>query len=518
MAFYSLHFFLFIIFFIFIHDLAREIVPKYQWVVRLIASLFFFIYMSGIKVVFLLASAITIWSGALLLHQISENNRIYRSREGLSKEEKKASRERCVRTKKIYTAGIIAFNLGLLILVKYLFPVTGHPIALPLGISFYTLQAVSYIVDVYGEKYEPQKNPAKLALYLCWFPQLIQGPINRYDLVKEDLYKTFRMHAPDLRVAVYMFLFGAVKKYAVADLLAPVVRSALGNSSAGYPGSFAFLGALFFAVQQYCDFSGGIDMSMGISLLFGVKMNENFRQPYFATSLAEFWRRWHITLGSFMRDYVFYPFVTTKPISKMTKAIGKKFGNHASRSITGGISNIIVFALVGLWHGPEHHYLAWGLYNGIIIAASDALSPVFGKLNKLLHIREDSKGMYVFRIIRTFLIVTFAGYFDVIGPIRVGIGCFVNTFLHFDIAGGLAMTKQLFTNGVTSVQALVTAGIALILLIINSVYKERGAAPLSYVCSLRYYKRWIVYFSLLILLLYSFSVSSGVRGFMYAAF
>ena len=518
MAFYSLHFFLFIIFFIFIHDLAREVIPKYQWVIRLFASLFFFTYLSGFKVVFLIASAITIWSGGLLLHQITEKNKIYRQQEGLSRDEKKASREKCRRTKMIYTAFIVVFNLGLLVVVKYLFPVTGHPIALPLGISFYTLQAISYIVDVYGEKYEPQKNPAKLALYLCWFPQLIQGPINRYDLIKDDLYRTYQLHAPDFRVAVYLFLFGAIKKYAIADLLAPIVNSALGNGSAAFPGSFTLLGALAFAIEQYGDFSGGIDMSMGASLLFGVKLNENFRQPYFATSLAEFWRRWHITLGSFMRDYVFYPFVTTSPVSKMTKAVSKKFGNHAGRSITGGISNLLVFALVGLWHGPEKHFLAWGLYNGFIIAVSDAMSPLFSKLNHLLHIPENSKGMHVFRVIRTFMIVVFAGYFDVIGPIKVGISCFINTFIHFDIAGGLEMAKNLFTDDITSVQAISTVAIALLILIVNSVFKEKGKSPLQYVCSLRYYKRWVVFFSMLILLLYSFSISSGIRGFMYAAF
>lgn len=518
MAFYSLHFFLFIIFFIFLHDLVREFAPKYQWVIRLLASLFFFTYMSGFKIVFLLASTLTIWGGGLLLYRLAENNRIYRNQEGLSREEKKASKEKCRRTKFIYTAFIVIFNLGLLFLVKYLFPITGHPIALPLGISFYSLQAISYIIDVYGEKYEPQRNPAKLALYLCWFPQMIQGPINRYDLVKDDLYRTYRMHAPEFRIAVYMFLFGAVKKYAIADLLAPVVTSALNNNSAAYPGSYALFGALAFAIQQYGDFSGGIDMSMGISLLFGVKMNENFRQPYFATSLAQFWRRWHITLGSFMRDYVFYPFVTTKPVSKMTKYVSKRFGSHAGRSITGGISNLLVFALVGLWHGPETHFLAWGLYNGFIIAVSDAMSPLFAKLNRLLHISEDSRGLYVFRVIRTFFIIVFAGYFDVIGPVRVGISCFINTIRHFDVSGGFQMIQELFTEGTTSVQAMITVGIAVLLLIMNSVGKEKGRSPLQSICARRYYIRWTVFFSLLILLLYSFSVSSGIRGFMYAAF
>lgn len=518
MAFYSVAFFGFVLLFLILHDLIGDMFPRFQWIVRLLAGVCFFVYLSGVKTIFIIVSALTIWSGALLIDQISKNGKAFRKQEGLSKEEKDLSKKQTKKQMRIYLTCVIVFNLLLLFFVKYLFPITGHPVALPLGISFYTLQAVSYIVDVYGGKYEPQKNPAKVLLYLCWFPQLIQGPINRYDLVHEDLYRTYRLHAPQLRYALYMFLFGAVKKYAIADLLAPVVNSALGNESASYPGSYVFLGALLFAIRQYADFSGGIDMSMGISLLFGVKMNDNFKQPYFSTSLAQFWRRWHITLGAWMRDYVFYPFVTLKGVSKLQKTLSRRFGDHTSRSVIGGISNVIVFALVGLWHGPEKHYLAWGLYNGIIIAASDALSPLFSKVNTLLHIKEDSKGLYVFRIVRTFLIVVFAGFFDVIGPVRTGISCFINTFLHFNISEGIAMFGKLFENRVTSVQALVTATVATCLLFANSVMKERGTSPLSSLVNRRYYIRWVVCFSLIMLLMYSFTVSSGIRGFMYAAF
>ena len=518
MAFFSVAFFGFVLLFLILHDLAGDFFPKHQWIVRLMAGIAFFTYLSGIKIVFILASALTIWSGALLITQLSISNKLYRSREGLSSEEKKASKNRCRRTRRIYTAVIAVFNIGLLILIKYLLPVVHHPIALPLGISFYTLQAVSYLVDVYGEKYEPERNFGKVLLYLCWFPQLIQGPINRYDTVKDGLYGTYRLHAPEFRYAFYMFLFGAVKKYAIADLLAPSVTACLNNNSGDKPGAFVLFGAVLFAIEQYADFSGGIDMAAGISLLFGVKMDENFKQPYFSTSLAVFWRRWHISLGSWMRDYVFYPFVTTKPVSKMTKAVSKRFGNHAGRALTGGISNILVFALVGLWHGPEKHYLMWGLYNGIIIALSDALSPMFAGINRRLHIREDSKGMFCFRVFRTFMIIVFAGYFDVIGPIRTGLACFVNTFARFEPARGIQMIGDLFADGTASVQAFVTAAVCLVLLIINSVRKERGHSLLSSVCSRRFYLRWVVCFSLIGILLYSFTVSSGIRGFMYAAF
>ncbi len=518
MAFYSVAFFGFVLLFIILHDLVGEISPKNQWIVRLLAGLSFFVFLSGVRIVFVLVSALSVWDGARIIHKYDLKNKEMRKREGLSKDEKKAIKEKGQRAKRTYLLSIAGFNLLLLILVKYYLPVANHPIALPIGISFYTLMAVSYIVDVYGSKYEPEGNFVKVLLYLCWFPQLIQGPINRFDTVKDDLFSHHRLHAPDMRYAFYLFLFGAVKKYAIADLLAPIVNAALNNDSAAYPGSFALFGALMFAVQQYADFSGGIDMSIAVSLLFGVKMNENFRQPYFSTSLAQFWRRWHMTLGSWMRDYVFYPFVTLKPIADLNKAVSKRFGNHAGRSLIGGISNILVFALVGLWHGPEKHFLFWGLYNGIIIAASDALSPAFSKINTLLHIDPDGKGMYVFRIVRTFLIITFAGFFDVIGPVSVGIKCFINTAFHFMPSVGAGMIAQLFADGVTSVPAVVTAAVATVILIINSVSKERGRSPREYVCAQKFYVRWIICFSLIMILLYSFTVSSGIRGFMYAAF
>lgn len=518
MAFFSVAFFCFILLFLILHDLAGDIIPRYQWVVRLLAGLAFFIYLSGIKVVFILASALIIWSGARLIDQISRNGKAFRKQEGLTKEEKKASKKKTQREKRIYLALIVSFNLILLFFSKYFFPITGHPVALPIGISFYTLMAVSYTVDVYGGKYEPQKNFAKVLLYLCWFPQLIQGPINRYDLIHEELYKPYTLHAPQFRYSFYLFLFGAIKKYAIADLLAPMVNHALSDDCASHPGSYVLFGAFLYAIQLYADFSGGIDMAMGISMLFGVKMNENFKQPYFSTSLAEFWRRWHITLGSWMRDYVFYPFVMLKPVSKLNKKLSQKFGDHIARSVIGGISNIFVFVLVGLWHGPEKHYIVWGLYNGMIIAVSDALAPLFFRVNKFLKINTESAGMYVFRVIRTFIIVVLKGYFDFIGPVRVGIACFVNTFLRFEAKRGAAMITSLFTEKVASIQAIVTALLATGLLFANSILKERGKQPLSSLCHIRYYYRWPICFLLMGLLLYSLAISSGIRGFMYAAF
>lgn len=421
MIFYSVAFLGFVLTAFLIHELMGRICPKHQWVVRLLASLAFYTYICGLKIIFVLVSAVSIFLGAKGIVTLNEKNKAYRKTEGLSKEEKKASKQRCTKNKRLVVALVIAVNLSLLLVAKYLLPISGHRIALPLGISFYSMQAIAYIVDVYGEKYEPNKCLGKLILYLIWFPQLIQGPINRYDYVEGGLYDPMHIHFPNIRYSFYLFLFGAIKKYAIADLLDPVVSATLNLKAAELPGSSLLLGAILFAIQQYANFSGGIDMAMAVSLLFGIKMNDNFKQPYFSKSLAEFWRRWHISLGSFMRDYVFYPFVMTKTISKLTQKISKKFGNHMGRAVTGGISNLLVFALVGLWHGPQLHYLAWGLYNGFIIALSDAFAPMFVKMRTGLKIKEDNPAFRFFQILRTFMIIAFAGYFDVIESTKVGL-------------------------------------------------------------------------------------------------
>lgn len=492
MAFYSLAFLGFILIAILLHEAVGRIKGEYQWIVRLLASVGFFTYISGFRIIFLLLSVITIWAA-------SNCSRLWTGKTVL-----------------YITVGI---NLVLLITAKYLFPISGHPIILPLGISFYTLMAISYLVDIYGKKHEPEKCLGKLMLYLCWFPQLIQGPISRYENISKTLYRPFLLSAPAFRYAFYLFFFGAIKKYAIGDLLAPMVSASLDvNSVSQMPGSYLLFGAFLFAVEQYANFSGGIEMAVGVSLLFGVNVDKNFNQPYFATSLADFWRRWHMTLGSFMRDYVFYPFALLEPVRKFTKKNSKRLSKHLGRAITGGIGNILVFSLVGLWHGPQLHYLAWGLYNGFIIALSDLLVPWFDKIKALLHIKSSSRIYKAFCVIRTFMIIVFAGYFDVIDSVRAGLCCFKRTILDFSLLEGLTRISELYTENVVSLQSIIIIAISIILLLFISIRREKGFMPFRSLSTKPFLLRWLFFFSFATILLYSFTVSKGIGGFMYAAF
>lgn len=517
MAFYSVFFLGFVLAFFALHELVGKFKSEYQWIVRLLASITFYVYIAGIRVLFLGVSAFSVWYGAVLITRIHEKGVQRRKAEGVTKDEKKAIKKQTRRNKRIVLWLVIALNIGLLAAVKYILPSVSSSIILPLGISFYTFQAIAYLVDVYGEKYGAQTNFFKILLYLSWFPQLVQGPISRYDFIHQDLYKATRITMRQARYAFYLFLFGCVKRYAVGDVLAASVTRILGGTSVDLPGSYLLFGAFLYAIEQYANFSGGIDMAMAASLMFGVKMADNFKQPYFAKNLAEFWRRWHITLGAWMRDYVFYPFAMLKPVQKLTTLVSNKFGKHAGRAVTGGIGNLIVFALVGIWHGPQLHFLAWGLYNGVIIALSDAFAPAFAKVNTLLHIKKENPIFRLFQIFRTFMIIVFAGYFDIVEGVRLGLQCFRNTFTQFRAADFAEQFLSIYEDGTLGFRAIVVAILGVLVMFIFSLIKEKGTDPIDAICNRKIALRWVICYALIFLFLYSFNVSLG-GGFMYAAF
>lgn len=177
-------------------------------------------------------------------------------------------------------------------------------------------------------------------------------------------------------------------------------------------GAMAVVGVLAYSVQQYCDFSGGIDLVAGIAELFGIRLAENFRRPYFAVSLGDFWRRWHISLGAWMRDYVFYPFALCRPVARLSKAAKGRFGAAFARALPAALGNILVFTLVGVWHGATSNYILWGLYNGVILALTALLEPRVKRMNERCPRLTGSRGFHVFRVLRTFIIVNIGWFFD----------------------------------------------------------------------------------------------------------
>jgi alginate O-acetyltransferase complex protein AlgI len=220
------------------------------------------------------------------------------------------------------------------------------PIALPVGISFFTFHSMSYLIDVHRGVARAQESPVRLALYIVLFPQLIAGPIVRYGHVAGQLLTRPRTRS-DFALGVRRFVIGLGKKVLIADNLSPVAGRAFDVDVTAPDPTLAWLGALCFMAQIYFDFSGYSDMAIGLARMFGFEFRENFEHPYESRSIVEFWRRWHISLSSWFRDYLYIP-----------------LGGNRGSPLRNALNLWIVFLLCGLWHGAATNFVAWGLYHG----------------------------------------------------------------------------------------------------------------------------------------------------------
>ena len=493
---------------------------KIQWVILFASNLFFYACSGVGNFVFILASSLITFYGAVLVSKL--NDGLKEKKPLLSKEDFKDEKKRVQNKKRLVLSAMITVNLGILIFLKYINVLLIHrTLFMPLAISYYTLQSISYFMDVYNSKYGRETNFLRYFSFISFFPQLIMGPINRYGQLGLQMKEEHRFDYENIKHGAMLILYGAMKKYIIADLLYSRVVSALDQPNYSLPGFVIAAGILMYALYQYADFSGGIDMVLGIAELFGLKMQPNFRQPYFSTSLANFWQRWHISLGAWMRDYVFYPLALTKGMQDFSKWCASHMGKHFARVLPACIANIAVFILVGVWHGPELHFFVWGLYNGLVIALSDLLKPVFDRINSFFHINVKSTGMHVFRIIRTFIIVNIGWYFDHIVDVKKSFVYLKNTFTRF--GNPLLLLNRDYMVSVfghishfQSQIVLIAAGT--IILFTVSVLKERNIDVYREIQKRNIAVRWLSYYVLLALVILSFSFSTGDSGFMYAQY
>ena len=302
------------------------IVPKKaQWCILLLASAAF--YMAGSVKAFawvVLVAGMT-WVTGLIL-----------GRYNAIKPADKAQKAQIQHKKKQIAIICAVCCFGLLYAMKYWnFTLELLPSALgnhiprwdfvvPLGLSFFIFQSMSYVIDVYRGKYAPERNPLRYGLFVSFFPQMVQGPISRFDQLAPQLTAERKLCWDDLQIGIQLALWGYFKKIVIADRAAVLVNNVI-MENCPYGGAVIALGILFYCIQLYCDFSGGIDITRGVARMFGIDMTLNFRRPLFSTSLTDYWRRWHITLGAWMRDYVFYPLAFSKPFGKLGKWARKHF-------------------------------------------------------------------------------------------------------------------------------------------------------------------------------------------------
>ena len=387
-----------------------------QWLVLLAASYVFYWQGSGKAVVWLLGVTAVTWLSALMLGGLNQRRR------HLPEEGKKAALGRIKGRKRLVVLAEVLVCFGLLYLMKYwnftaglLAPLTGEgtlprwDFLVPMGLSYFIFQAVGYVIDVYRDKHAPERNPLKLALFTSFFPQMVQGPIGRYSDLAPQLTAPRRFCADNLRDGIQLAMWGYLKKMIIADRAAVVVDAVFADSGA-YGGAVTAAAVFFYCIQLYCDFSGGIDITRGVAQMFGVEMAENFRRPLFATSLTDYWRRWHITLGAWMRDYLFYPLSLSKPFGRLGKWSRKHIGGTAGKILPTSLATFIVYFVIGIWHGANFRYIAFGLWNGVLITASLLLAERFGRMRQRLGIGQDSRVWHWVQVGRTALLVFIGRY------------------------------------------------------------------------------------------------------------
>ena len=501
---------------------------NFQWMCLLALSLVFFAASGWQGLAFLLFTALTVWGGGLWLARLDADCAARRKQPDVTKEQKKTIKNQTTRRKKGAVAAVLLLNFGVLGYFKYwsyaaaqftgalsATSASALGLVMPLGISFYTFQAVGYLIDCYRSRHPAEKSFSRFLLFISFFPQLIQGPINRYGALEPQLTARHTWDWERTKRALFLLLFGAMKKYAIANLTAPTIAAILDGNNLNLAGSMALLAILLYSLQQYADFSGGIDMVLGVAQLYGIEMTPNFRQPYFSTSLGDFWRRWHISLGAWMRDYLFYPFALTKPMQHFGKWATTHWGKHFGRVLPAAAANLLVFAVVGIWHGPQAHYLVWGLYNGLVIALADLLEPAFKRVNTALHIPTEGRAWHFFRILRTFVIVIIGWYFDRNG-LQMGAACLRNTFLYFDASALAAQAPGAFAAVTGPAWGIVA--ISSVLVFVHSVLKEKGRDPYAELHRLPLVLRWGVYYLAIFMVLISFICVNVSTDFLYANF
>lgn len=282
--------------------------------------------------------------------------------------------------KKVFIVLAVIVNLGLLGVFKYTgflltsindiaglnLPVPDIP--LPIGISFFTFQALSYVIDVYRGDVSVQKNYGKVLLYVSFFPQLIAGPIVRYKDVAEEIDKR-KASVNDIACGLRRFIAGLGKKVLISNTMAMAVDFVFGIGSEDLNIISAWIGALAYIMQIYFDFSGYSDMAIGLGRMFGFHFRENFNYPYIATSIQDFWRRWHISLSTFFRDYVYIP-----------------LGGNRKGKVRTVLNKLIVFFLTGLWHGANWTFVVWGLFHGFFLLLEEFIPKIKKMPKVLLHI------------------------------------------------------------------------------------------------------------------------------------
>ncbi len=396
-------------------------------------------------------------------------------------------------------------------------PLAAPKILVPVGISYYTLEAAGYILEVYWGRTAAEKSFCRVGLFLGFFPQTLEGPIARWQdtamqfpgsrHLKDTKERSAAMSPETVIMACLRILWGMCKKLIVADRLNTVVHE-LYTNYASYDGVMIAVAAVTYALQLYMEFSGMMDVVIGSARLFGIRLPENFRQPFFAQTASEFWRRWHITLGVWLKTYVFYPVTTSRTVMKWNRFARKKWGRYAAKVGTSFLALAPVWLFNGLWHGPQWNYIFYGIYYLVILMIEVILEPVKKAFYTRTGIRSKGAVPSALRLVRTWLIIFTGEMFFRADGLRAGLAMFRRMFQNFGLQR--LWDGTLLDLGLSRADwAAVTAGTAAVLA--ADLLREKGFSFSAWYQKRRLPVRWCVCYTLIFVLIIFGAYGSGYQ-------
>lgn len=487
---------------------------KFQWPTLLLSSVGFFVLSSTPYTLVYLA--ISIVSTTLCTRWINQGKVEHNNR----------------KSQATLILGIV-INLGILALLKYNGFVINNvnrifsfahvsiklpalDLAAPIGISFYTLTVVGYLLDTYWGITGPQPSLLKTALFVSYYPQLTSGPITRHGEMGSQFGQCHKFDYETVTFGLQRMLWGVFKKLVISARLGIVVDSIYADTEL-YSGLYIWLAAALFMFQLYTDFSGYMDIIIGTSECYGIVLPENFRTPFFSRSVQEFWQRWHITLGSWMRDYILYPVLRTQAWRKLTKWTKVHLGKKAAKQFPSYLGMLCVWLLMGLWHGGGWKYiLGMGLWFWAMIVLSQIFEPVFRKIISILRINTNCFSWHLFQSLRVFVLVCIGNMFFRLKSLTTTLqvmkaGLHWNPWIFVD-----GSMFQLGLDRPNFTLALLCLGVLLIV----SCLQEGGKSVRQHLAEQNLVFRWIVLFALFfgIVLFGAYGLGYDAQAFIYQGF
>lgn len=499
---------------------------KAKWCVLLAGSWVFYTVASRGNVIPLIATTIVVWAVGLIIQKL--NNDFKQKKKQIDKAQRKKLKAKYKNYKlAVLTVGVLV-ALGVLLLMKYfnflggtfnkLFDTSIPKLNLiqPLGISFYTLQAISYITDIYRGKYEACKNPLRISLYLSFMLTIVEGPVARYDQLGTQLNKCAYFSFKDFSFGAQLIVWGLFKKVVIADRVSELVNNVFDHYE-NYGGLIVIVAILAYTLQLYCEFSGVMDVINGLGEMLGIEMPKNFNRPFFAKTINEFWQRWHITLGGWLRDYIFYPISLSKPFMKLTKGARKKFNPYYANLIPTSVALFFVWFSNGLWHGAGWKYVVYGLYYYVLMMLGLFVEPLSAKVCKALKINRKSKPYFLFQIIRTFVIVNGGMLIFRAKGLRSAISMFVSIFTNFNLKVLVPGAK----NGLgLDIKDYIIVAMGIVIIFAVGVLQEKQIPIRQKISEMKFPIKFIIYMAAIfvIIIFGAYGENYGVQDLIYANF